>query len=89
MRYNRTSFQKIVSVSLEKIRDGKIKPFYKVINFRMIFDINMDGKFTRKASSVTVGNMDNQPLSVTYSNLLLRYSFRIGFLLALIKDLYI
>ena len=46
MRYNRTSFQKIVSVSLEKIRDGKIKPFYKVINFRMIFDINMDGKFT-------------------------------------------
>ena len=42
------AFEKIDSVTPNKMRKGKIRPGYKHVNVHMIFDIKMDGKLTRK-----------------------------------------
>ena len=44
----RISFEKLDGVTHDEMRKGKINPVYEHINVHMIFDIKMDGKFTRK-----------------------------------------
>ena len=43
-------------VTPHEMREGKLKPRYEHVNGHMIFDINMDGKFTRKARLVANGH---------------------------------
>ena len=40
--------EKLGSVTPDETRKGKVKPGYYHINVHMIFEINMDGRFTRK-----------------------------------------
>ena len=53
----------------------------------MIFDIKMDGKFTRTARSVANGNTTVPTSSITYSSVVSRESVRIVFLLPSLNDL--
>jgi len=53
----------------------------------MIFDIKMDGKFTRKARLVAGGHTTETPASSTYSSIVSRESVRAAFLLAALNDL--
>ena len=41
-------FEKLGSVTPHDMRKGKIDTGYEHVNANMIFDINMNGKFTRK-----------------------------------------
>ncbi len=51
----------------------------------MIFDIKMDGDFTRKSRLVAGGHTTETPASLTYSSVVLRESVRVAFLLAALK----
>ena len=35
-----------------RLEKGKVRPIYQHVNVHMIFDINMDGKFTKKENLV-------------------------------------
>ena len=48
----------------------------------MIFDIKMDGRFTRKAHYVAGGHTTAPPSSITYSSVVSRDSIRIAFALS-------
>ena len=50
------AFEKLDGATPDETRKRKIKPGYDHINVHMIFDINMDGKFTRKAGLVANGH---------------------------------
>ena len=62
-------------------------PGFKEIKCHMIFDIKMDGKFTRKSRLVAGGHMTDPPSCITYSSVVSRESVRIAFLLASLLDL--
>ena len=47
----------------------------------MIFDINMDGNFARKARFFTGGHTADPPAAITYSRVLSRDRVRIAFML--------
>ena len=53
----------------------------------MIFDIKMDGKFTRKARLVANGHKTNVHLSITYSSVVSRESLRLALLIASLNNL--
>ena len=55
----------------------------------MIFDINMDGQFLRKARYVAGGHTNDPPSSITYSSVVSRDSVRIAFTLASLNDVEI
>ena len=50
-------FDKTDGVTPDEIREGKIRPGYEHVNVHIIFDINMDGKFTRKEKLVDEGHI--------------------------------
>ena len=71
---------------------GKIKPGYENVNVHMIFDINMDGNFTRKSILVADDHTTAPPSSITYSSITYssvfsRESVRIEFLIATLNYL--
>ena len=51
----------------------------------MIFDINMDGQFTRKARYFSGGHTTDPPSSITYSSVVSRDIIRTVFTLAALK----
>ena len=53
----------------------------------MVFYINMDGNFTRRARLVADGHTKSTPSSITYSSVVSRESGRISFLLESLDDL--
>ena len=53
----------------------------------MMFDIKMDGKFTRKSRSVAKRHTTSPPSSITYSTVVNRGTVRIAFLLASLNEL--
>jgi hypothetical protein len=53
----------------------------------MIFDIKMDGNFTRKARLVAGGHTTVAPASITYSSVVSRESVRLAFAIAGLNDL--
>ena len=71
------------------LEDGDTLPIgYKQILCHMIFDVKMDGKFTRKARLVANGNESvGVPASHSYSSVVTRESVRIAFLYASLNDL--
>ena len=69
------------------MRKGKIKPGYEHVDVHMIFDIKMDGNFTRKARLVAGGHKTSPPSSMTYSSVVPREIVRVSFLLAPLNDL--
>ena len=73
--------------TVEEMRDGKFFPAYQEIIRQMIFDIKMDGKFTRKDRFVAGGHTTDPSASTTYSSVVSRYSMRIEFILTSLNDL--
>ena len=75
-------FEKLSGVITDEMRKGNIKPGYEHVNVHMVFDIDMDGKFTRKARLVSNGHTTAPSSSITYSSVMSSESVRIRFLLA-------
>jgi hypothetical protein len=70
-----------------KNRERKL-PGYQQIGCHMMFDIKMDGHFTRKAMFVGNGNKTMDiAANQTYASVVTRESVRIGFLYAALNDL--
>lgn len=93
---------KTVSVAFDKYihqDDGEVTPAdvrsnprkylvgYKELTCHMIFDIKLDGNFTRKARFVANGSTVDSPKSLTYSSVVSRDSVRIAFLMASLNGL--
>ena len=57
----RIEFEKLDCVTPNDTRKGKIRPGYEHVNVNMIFDINMDVKFTRKVIFVNDGRTTAPP----------------------------
>lgn len=81
------AFSKLEGVTINDMRKGQVKPGYKFCGTHMIFDIKMDGKFTRKAQLVADGHKTEVPSSITYSSVVSRDSVRIAFMLASLNNL--
>ena len=64
------------------MRNGKIKPGYTFCGTNMIFYINMDFTFTRKARLVADGHKTEAPALITYSSVVSRDSVRINLTVA-------
>ena len=73
--------------TVAEARTGKKLVGYQEIKCHMIFDIKLDGNFTRKARLVAGGHTTEAPSSVTYSSVVSRASVRIAFLVAALNDL--
>ena len=73
--------------TVEEARRGKKLVGYTEISCHMVFDVKMDGKFTRKARFVADGSRTEAPASMTYSSVVSRESVRIAFLIAALNDL--
>jgi ribosomal protein L31E len=82
----RVAFER-TDISPEEMRKGQAKPGYQEIKCHWVFDIKLDGNFTRKARLVAGGHMTNEPSSVTYSSVVSRDSVRIALMLAALNDL--
>ena len=59
------AFEKLEGISEEKIRSGKVRPGYSYVGTHMIFDIKMNGKFTRKVRLVADEHKTNTSSSIT------------------------
>ena len=59
------TFVKLDGIASDDMSKGKIKTGYEHFNVHMIFDINMYGKFTRKARLVANGHTTEPPSSIT------------------------
>ena len=70
-------FEKKEGIRKEEIESGKVMPGYKYITTHIIFNIEMDRKFTRKARLVTNGHKTDIPASITYSSIVSRDSVQI------------
>eukprot|EP00978_Attheya_sp_CCMP212_P000993 scaffold2061_cov62-Attheya_sp.AAC.2 len=69
------AFEKWNKGTSEDLRSGKAKmPGYEEIGCHMVFDIRMDGKFTRKARYVANGNETELPTAQTYASVVSRDS---------------
>ena len=64
----RIVFEKLDNISVEQTKTGKVKPGFSYCGTHIIFDIKMDGKFTRKARLVADGHTTKAPSSITYSS---------------------
>ena len=83
----RIAFEVIAGVSPDQMQTGKVRPDYKEIPCHMIFDIKMDGKFTRKARFVAGGHVTDPPTAITYSSVVSRDSVRLALTIASLNDL--
>jgi hypothetical protein len=83
------AFERYDKASPQELRGGTKKlPGYQQIGCHMIFDIKMDGQFTRKARFVANGNETRDIESHhTYASVVTRESVRIAFLYAALNDL--
>ena len=87
MKNVRIAFEKLDGITVEEMKKGKVKPGYTHCGTHMIFDIKMDGKFTRKARLVADGHTTDAPSSITYSSVVSRESVRLSLLIASLNDL--
>ena len=62
---------------------------YKEITCHFVFDVKLDGSFTRKARFCANGSKTDVPKSLSYSSVVSRESVRIAFLLAGLIDVEI
>ena len=89
IRNVRIAFEKIDGVTEEQMRTGKVRPGYSHCSTHMIFDVKMDGSFTRKARLVADGHKTEPPTSMTYSSVVSRDSVRIALSIASLNCLEI
>ncbi len=84
-------FEKMEGMTVEDLRSGRKKlPGFKEIGIHMVFDIKMDGKFTRKARLVANGHETRGlPKHDTYSSVVSRDTVRLGFMYASLNKLKI
>lgn len=66
--------------------EGKAKPGFNC-GTRMVFDIKMDGKFTRKARLVADGHTTDTPTCITYSSVVSGESVCIALLIVSLNGL--
>ena len=59
------SFEKLDGVTPDEMRKVNINPGYEHVNVHVIFDINMDRKFTRKARLVYNSHTTAPPSLIT------------------------
>ena len=76
-----------VAHMVEEMSYGKVLPVYQDIGCHMIFNINMDGNFTRKSRFVSGGHTTDPLASITYSSAVSRDSVHIAFMLAELNDI--
>ena len=83
------AFEKQEEKTPAEIRQDATKlPGYSEIGLHMVFDVKLDGKFTRKARLVANGNeTQDLPKYERYASVVSRESVRIGFLYAALNDL--
>jgi Reverse transcriptase (RNA-dependent DNA polymerase) len=83
------AFEQYENATPQQLQDGSRKlPAYQKIGCHMIFDIKMDGQFTRKARFIANGNETRDIASHhTYASVVTRESVRIAFLYAALNDL--
>ena len=83
------TFERWDKGSADDLKKGKVKlPGFQRITCHMIFDVKMDGNFTRKARFVANGaKTDDVPAFLTYSSVVTRESVRIAFLYAALNGL--
>ena len=62
------AFDNIDRVTPDEMGKGEIKTRYEHVNVHMIFDVNTDGNFTRKARLVACVHTPATPSSITYSS---------------------
>ncbi len=89
MKNVRVAFEKIDGVTEQQMRTGKVRPGYSFCSTHMIFDVKMDGSFTRKARLVADGHKTKPPTSITYSSVVSRDSVRIALTIASLNSLEI
>ena len=78
------------AVAFEVLPEGASPPRgYRKIKGHMVFDVKMDGQFTRKARFCANGNMIESPPSMTYASVVSRDSVRICLTLAALNNLSI
>ena len=83
----RVAFENLDGVTSNEMKKGNSNPGYEYVNVHMIFDIKMDGKFTRKAILVADSYTTALSSSNTYSSVVSRESVRFEFILASLNDL--
>lgn len=83
----KVAFERLDGYTPDEVRDRKALVGYKEIKGHMIFDIKLDGKFTRKSRFVGGGHLTETPSSLTYSTVVTRESVRIAFLMAALNQL--
>ena len=62
----RIAFEKLDGVTPDEMREGKFRPGYEHVNVHMIFNTNMDGKFTMRARLVAEGHTTSPSSLITY-----------------------
>ena len=82
-------FEAWEEVSLEDARHSQNLVGYQEIRCHMIFDINMDWQFTRKAHYFAGSHTTDTPSSITYSSVVSRDNIIIAFTLAALNGVYI
>ena len=76
------AFKVFKVVTPEQMREGNVKQTFKYVGTHIIFDIKMDGKFTRKDRLVAGVHNRSPPLYTTYYSVVNRESVRLAFLIA-------
>ena len=89
MKNVRVAFEAWEEGSLDDARCVQKLVGYQEIRCYMIFDINMDGRFTRKYHYVAGGHTTDTPSSIMYYSVVSRDSIRIAFTLATINSVEI
>ena len=87
MQNVRVAFTPRKDISVDEARSNKSLVGYQEIRCHIIYDIKMDGKFTRKARFVTGGHTTDPPSSITYSSVVARDSVIISFTIAALNGL--
>ena len=75
--------------TVEEARGGKKLVGYTKISCHMMFDVKMNGQFTRKARFIAYGSRTEAPASVTYLSVVSREGVNIAFLIAALNNLEI
>ena len=73
--------------TLEEARNGKILVGFQEIWCHMIFDIEMDSNFKRKARLVAGAHKTVAPTSITYSSVILRERVQLDFTITGLNEL--
>ena len=76
-------------MTTKESRKGKLHVGFQEIKCYLIFDVEMDGKLTRKSRFVAGLNTTDPPVSLTYSSASYRDSLLIAFTISDQNDIYI